>query len=229
MIFRRFVAAETGRASYLVGCERVGRAAVIDPQPDVTPALCAAAEASVRITHIFATHTHGHDSSGAHRLARVTGAPVLLHEAADVSFPHVELEDGEEHDMGTVRVGILCTPGHTADSISILVTDRTRGAAPRLVLTGDTLFSGGVGRPEPGPGATEVWLAGQLYESLFRRLLSLPDPVEVFPAQGAAHCPGTEPEPRVVTTIGLERQLNPALQCASPNEFARFVRGHGIP
>ena len=228
MIFRRFVAAETGRASFLVGCERVGRAAVIDPQPDVTPVLCAAAEASVRITHIFATHTHGHDSSGAHRLARVTGAPVLLHEAADVSFPHAELEDGEEHDMGTVRVGILCTPGHTADSISILVTDRTRGSAPRLVLTGDTLFSGGVGRPEPGPGATEVWLAGKLYESLFRRLLSLPDPVEVFPAQGAADRVRIEPEPRVVTTIGLERQLNPALQCASPNEFARFVRGHGI-
>jgi glyoxylase-like metal-dependent hydrolase (beta-lactamase superfamily II) len=228
MIFRRFVAAETGRASYLIGCERVGRAAVIDPQPDVTPALCAAAEASVRVTHIFATHTHGHDSSGAHRLARVTGAPVLLHEAADVAFPHAELEDGEEHDMGTVRIGILCTPGHTADSISILVTDRTRGAAPRLVLTGDTLFPGGVGRPEAGPGATEAWLAGQLYESLFRRLLSLPDPVEIFPAQGAADRAGIEPEPRVVTTIGLERRLNPALQCASPNEFARLVRGHGI-
>jgi len=102
------------------------------------------------------------------------------------------------------------------------------GLVPLSDKFGDTLFSGGVGRPEPGPGATEVWLAGKLYESLFRRLLSLPDPVEVFPAQGAAHRPGTEPEPCVVTTIGLERRLNPALQCASPDEFARLVRGHGI-
>jgi hydroxyacylglutathione hydrolase len=210
MIFRRFVAAETGRASYLVGCERVGRAAVIDPQPDVTPALCAAAEASVRITHIFATYARSRLG-----LTASPASPGAAHGSRRCLVSHAGSEDGEEHDM--VR-SVTSQHAGTYRRQHLDPRRTERGAPPRP--DGRHPLPGGVGRPELAPPT--AWLAGQLYQSLFRRLLSLPDPVEVFPALGAADRAGTEPEPRAVTTIGLERRLNPALQCASPKEFARL-------
>src|ERR1700738_3899031 len=111
----------------------------------------------MRITHIFATHGQADNPSGPQRLARVTGAPVLVHESAPVEFAHVSLQDGEEHDLGNVRVSVLHTPGHTPDGGSLLVTDKPRGPEPWFVLTGDTFFAGGVGRPDLlGEGAEAV-------------------------------------------------------------------------
>src|SRR5262245_29905423 len=177
----------------------------------------------MRITHIFETHVQADHVSGARRLAAATGAPILHHESADVHFPHVDVRDGDEHELGNVRLAILHTPGHTPDSISILVTDRTRAQEPWFVLTGDTLFSGGVGRPDLLGTGTETLQAEQLYDSLFGKLLTLPDHIEVFPAHfsGAACGKGLSGKPG--STIGFERRFNPALQHRSKEDFVRSV------
>jgi glyoxylase-like metal-dependent hydrolase (beta-lactamase superfamily II) len=195
----------------------------VDPQPDIAPYLVAASEKSMRITHIFETHVQADHLSGAHRLSEATGAPVCYHAAAPVTFPHVSLDDGETHDMGNVGVEVLHTPGHTPDSMSLLVTDRTRAPEPWFVLTGDTLFSGGVGRPDLLGAGQERSLAGQLYDSLRGRLLTLPDHVEVFPAHfgGAACGKGLSGKPG--STIGFERRFNPALQFGARDSFVDFV------
>jgi glyoxylase-like metal-dependent hydrolase (beta-lactamase superfamily II) len=135
----------------------------------------------------------------------------------------VALEDDEEHELGNVRVRVIHTPGHTPEGVSFLVTDRTRATEPWFVLTGDTLFSGGVGRPDLLGDGAETALAEQLFDSLHDRLLTLPDHIEVFPAHfgGAACGKGLSGKP--ASTIGFERRFNPALQFASKPEFVRFV------
>lgn len=177
----------------------------------------------MRITHVIETHVQADHVSGARRLAAATGAPILFHESAGVQFPHVSVVDGEEHEMGNVRMTFLHTPGHTPDSLSILVTDRTRAPEPWFVLTGDTLFAGGVGRPDLLGDGAETAFAEQLYESLHGTLLKLPDHLEVYPAHfgGAACGKGLSGKPG--STIGFERRFNPALQCHSKAEFVRFV------
>jgi hydroxyacylglutathione hydrolase len=196
---------------------------VVDPQPDIEPYLAAAAEKSMRITHIFETHVQADHRSGARRLSEATGAPVFYHAAAPVTFRHDSLDDGEKHDLGNVGIEVVHTPGHTPDSVSLLVTDRTRAAEPWFVLTGDTLFSGGVGRPDLLGAGQERRLAEQLYDSLHGRLFSLPDHVEVFPAHfgGAACGKGLSGKPG--STIGFERRFNPALQFGARDAFVDFV------
>jgi len=196
---------------------------VVDPQLEIEPYLEAAGQKSMRITHIIETHVQADHPSGARRLASVTQTPVFFHESAPVDFPHVDLRDGERIEMGNVSLSILHTPGHTPDSVSILVTDKTRAPEPWFVLTGDTLFSGGVGRPDLLGEGSEAALAGQLYDSLYGKLLTLPDHIEVYPAHfgGAACGKGLSGKPG--TTIGFERRFNPALQFASKSEFIQFV------
>lgn len=196
---------------------------MVDPQQEIEPYLEAAAQKSMRITHIVETHVQADHLSGARRLAEATRAPVLFHESAPVEFPHIGLEDGEEHELGNVRLTILHTPGHTPDGISILVTDRTRALEPWFILTGDTLFAGGVGRPDLLGQGAEVSLPEQLYESLYGKVLKLPDHLEVFPAHfgGAACGKGLSGKPG--STIGFERRFNPALQFTAKADFVRFV------
>lgn len=196
---------------------------MVDPQLEIEPYLEAAGQKAMRITHIFETHVQADHLSGARALAAATRAPVFFHESAPVRFPHARLIDGEEHELGNVRVEILHTPGHTAESLCLLVTDRTRAVAPWFVLTGDTLFAGGVGRPDLGGEGAEMRLAGDLYDSLHEKLLTLPDHVEVFPAHfgGAACGKGLSGKPG--STIGFERRFNPALAIASKAEFVRFA------
>jgi len=195
----------------------------VDPQLEIEPYLEAAGQKSMRITHIIETHVQADHPSGARRLASVTQAPVFFHESAPVDFPHVDLRDGERLDMGNVSLSILHTPGHTPDSLSILVTDKTRAPEPWFVLTGDTLFSGGVGRPDLLGEGAEAALASQLYDSLHDKLLTLPDHIEVYPAHfgGAACGKGLSGKPG--TTIGFERRFNPALQFTSKAEFIKFM------
>jgi glyoxylase-like metal-dependent hydrolase (beta-lactamase superfamily II) len=195
----------------------------VDPQHEIDAYLEAASQKGMRITHIFETHVQADHVSGARRLSAVSGAPVFYHQSADVRFPHVDVEDGEHHELGNVRVTVLHTPGHTPDSVCLLVTDRTRAQEPWFVLTGDTLFSGGVGRPDLVGAGTEARQAEQLYDSLFGKLLTLPDHIEVFPAHfsGAACGKGLSGKPG--STIGFERRFNPALQQRSKEDFVRFV------
>jgi hydroxyacylglutathione hydrolase len=196
---------------------------VVDPQLDIEPYLEAAAQKSMRITHIYETHVQADHLSGARRLSDATGAPVIFHKSAPVEFPHLNVEDGEQHDLGNVVLSILHTPGHTPDSVSILVTDKTRASEPWFVLTGDTLFSGGVGRPDLIGAGSEAMLAEQLHDSLHSKIMTLPDHLEIFPAHfgGAACGKGLSGKPG--STIGFERRFNPALRAASRAEFVDFV------
>jgi glyoxylase-like metal-dependent hydrolase (beta-lactamase superfamily II) len=195
----------------------------VDPQLEIEPYLEAAGQKGLRVTHVFETHVQADHLSGARRLAAVTGAPILYHEAAGVGFPHVDVADGEEHEMGNVRVTVLHTPGHTPDSVCLLVSDRSRSPEPWFVLTGDTLFSGGVGRPDLLGAGSETRQAEALYDSLFGTLLALPDHVEIHPAHfgGAACGKGLSGKPG--STIGFERRFNPALAPRSKEDFVRFV------
>ena len=196
---------------------------MVDPQPPIEPYLEAASQKSMRVTHILETHVHADHRSGARQLAAVTGAPVFFHANAPVRFAHGTLTDGEEHELGNVRLTILHTPGHTPDGVSILVTDRSRGPEPWFVLTGDTLFAGGVGRPDLLGDEAEVGLAGDLYASLYGKLLALPDHLEIYPAHfGGAAC-GKGLSGKAGSTIGFERRFNPAPQFPSREAFVDFV------
>jgi hydroxyacylglutathione hydrolase len=192
---------------------------VVDPQLDIEPYLEAAAQKSMKITHILETHVQADHLSGARRLSEATGAPVIFHTSAPVQFPHLDVEDGERLALGNVVLSILHTPGHTPDSMSILVTDKARASEPWFVLTGDTLFSGGVGRPDLIGAGSEAALAEQLHETLHGKLMTLPDHLEIFPAHfgGAACGKGLSGK------LGFERRFNPALLAASRAEFVDFV------
>ena len=177
----------------------------------------------MRVSHIIETHVQADHVSGARRLAEVSGAPIYIHQAADVRFPHTDLVDEDQLDLGNVVMQVMATPGHTPDGVSLVVTDRSRAKEPWFVLTGDTLFSGGVGRPDLLGIGAEQRLAEHLYDSLRGRLLSLPDHLEIYPAHfgGAACGKGLSGKPG--STIGFERRFNPALQYGSREEFVRFV------
>src|SRR5262245_59665031 len=177
----------------------------------------------MRITHIFETHVQADHLSGARRLAAATAAPIFYHASADVRFPHEDVTDGMTFVLGNVRITALHTPGHTADSMCLLVTDRTRAPDPWFVLTGDTLFSGGVGRPDLLGTGTEMTQAEELYDRVFGKLLTLPDHIEIYPSHfGGAAC-GKGLSGKAGSTIGFERRFNPALQQISKEDFVRFV------
>jgi glyoxylase-like metal-dependent hydrolase (beta-lactamase superfamily II) len=199
----------------------------VDPQPEIGPYLEAAAQKRLRISHVIETHVQADHVSGARRLAEATGAVVCLHESAPAAYPFEPLRDGQSLALGNVVLTVWHTPGHTPEGVSLLVTDRTRGDAPWFVLTGDTLFSGAVGRPDLSGEGTEGRLAGQLFESV-QRLLALPDHVEVYPAHfsGAACGKGLSGKP--MSTIGFERRFNPALAIADRDAFVRFAL-EGLP
>jgi glyoxylase-like metal-dependent hydrolase (beta-lactamase superfamily II) len=229
MIFRPFYYDDKGCASYLLGCGTLGRCAVVDPRADDVDAYAAFAhQKNMRITHVVDTHVHADHRSGGVALASAASAQYCLHEAADVSVPFAPLRDRDEIELGNTRVRVLHTPGHSPDSICLLVTDLKRGTDPWFVLTGDTLFSGGVGRPDLLGEGAEVAQAEQLYDSLHGGLLRLPDHIEVFPAHfgGAACGKGLSGKPG--STIGFERRFNPALQRGSKADFVEFVL-EGLP
>jgi glyoxylase-like metal-dependent hydrolase (beta-lactamase superfamily II) len=195
----------------------------VDPQHDIEPYLEAAAQKAMRITHVIETHVQADHVSGARRLAEATGASLLFHASAPVNFPHVAVADDEEQELGNVRLTMWHTPGHTPEGLSILVTDRTRGPEPWFVLTGDTLFAGGVGRPDLLGEGIETRLAEQLYDSLYGRLLRLPDHLEIYPAHFSGSACGKGLSGKPGSTIGFERRFNPALQLASRADFVQFV------
>src|SRR5881397_1763285 len=155
MIFQQILNEESGCLSYLIGCGEAGKALVVDPGRDRVPEyLRLAAKKGLTISHILETHTHADHISGNRDLAEAVRAPILVHRAAGVAFAHEDLSDGDEIRIGTVRVKVAHTPGHTPDSICLLVTDLSRGEAPWFALTGDLLFVGSVGRPDLGGAPT---------------------------------------------------------------------------
>src|ERR1700676_2672908 len=222
MYFEQFYLTCLSHASYMIGSE--GDAAVIDPQRDVDIYLKAADEQNVKIRHIFETHLHADFVSGHKELAARTGAKIYIGARANAGFPHVPLNDGFEVKVGAVRVRALETPGHTPESVCLVITDEAiaedkKPAQPCAVLTGDTLFIGDVGRPDLSKSHTPQQLAGLLYDSLHKKLLALPDSVAVYPAHGAGSLCGRSMRAERSSTMGTERLTNYALQIASRNEF----------
>jgi hydroxyacylglutathione hydrolase len=220
MIFQPFFYPATGCAAYLVGCAGRGVCAVVDPHEDeVATYLAAAAARGMNIAWVIDTHIQADHRSGGRALAAAADARYALHRDARLGFPFEPLDDGQEIELGNVVAGVLHTPGHTAESICLVVTDRRRGDQPWLVLTGDTLFSGAVGRPDL-PGHVEE-SAAQLHASL-HRLLALPDTVEVYPAHFAGSACGAGMNGKPMSTIGFERRWNPLL-ALERDEFVRRV------
>ncbi len=220
MIFQQLLNEESGCLSYVIGCGESGEAIVVDPGRDrVSEYVRFARKKGLRITGIVETHTHADHISGNRDLATLTRAPIMVHRAAGVAFEHVDVVDGHNIDIGKVRLKVLHTPGHTPDSICLLVTDRSRGDEPWFVLTGDTLFVGAVGRPDLG-GAQA---ASDIYDSLTRVLLPLDDSVEVYPAHGSGSLCGRAMSAKSGSTIGFERRFNPTLQFKTKPEFIDFL------
>ena len=225
MIFQQLLNEESGCLSYVIGCSEAGRAIIVDPGRDrVAEYLGIARKKGLKITHVVETHTHADHISGNRDLVAATQATIVVHHAAPVVFDHEGVRDGDVLRVGSVELKMLHTPGHTPDSMSILVTDTSRGDQPWFVLTGDTLFIGSVGRPDLG-GARA---AEDAFESLTRVLLPLDDSVEVYPGHGAGSMCGRAMSGKTGSTIGFERRFNPALQFRDKARFVDFLM-QGVP
>jgi hydroxyacylglutathione hydrolase len=210
VIFRPYHYFETGCAAYVFGCGSLGVCAVVDAhEEDIDAYASFAASKGMRITYVIDTHVHADHRSGGRALAQEIGAPYCLHESADVAFPFERLLDGQELDLGNTRVKVLHTPGHTPESVCLVVTDLRRGTDPWFVLTGDTLFVGAVGRPDLPGKAREN--AADLYDSIHQKLLTLPDDVEIFPGHFAGSMCGAGMSGKPSSTVAFEKRWNPLL------------------
>lgn len=220
MYFRQLRLPDIGCASYIVG--GAGVCAVIDPRWDAVPQYMGlAGRQELKITHIIETHTHADHVSGASRLAERTGALVYIHREAQTSYPHQDVDDGDELAVGPARIMVMHTPGHSLDSISLLVRDAEGSDLPRL-LSGDTIFVGEVGRPDLH-GVEAAGLAEMLYASLHERVLQLEDHVEVFPGHLAGSLCGRRILPEPSTTVGRERASNPVLSITNRDAFVQAM------
>jgi glyoxylase-like metal-dependent hydrolase (beta-lactamase superfamily II)/rhodanese-related sulfurtransferase len=205
MYFKQFLDDRVGCASYLIASRRTKEAVLVDPALVIDPYVELVEQRGFRLVRVIDTHVHADHVSGARRLRERFGAELCLHESATVTYPFRPLHDGEELPLGQLRLRVLHTPGHRPELVSILVLNPERSAEPSMVLTGDSLLVGDVGRPDFGGGD-----AGQQYESV-SRLLRLPDWVAVFPGHFEGPC-GKGMCGRPSTTIGFERLFNPLLR-----------------
>jgi hydroxyacylglutathione hydrolase len=220
MLFHQFYLACLAHASYLIGDG--GECAIVDPQRDVEQYIDEAAKVGMAIRYVIETHLHADFVSGHIELANRTGAEIVMGAQAGATFPHRAVHDGDTLPLGGIELRILETPGHTPESISIVVIEN---GEPKKVLTGDTLFIGEVGRPDlaGGRGFTSEEMAAMLYDSLHDKLLALPDDVEVWPAHGAGSACGKNISKERSSTIGLQRRTNYALAPMSRDEFVRML------
>jgi hydroxyacylglutathione hydrolase len=219
-MFFRQRAAENATLSYYFGCSGIGKSVAVDVVAgDEYWFIAEAARIGVPISYVIDTHVHADHYSGGPALARRVGAPYCLHESnrGRVSFDFTPLKDGQRLDVGNVLVDVLHTPGHTPDSICLLVRDLRRGDEPWFIITGDTLFVGAVGRPDLAGHEREM--AGALYDSLHARLLSLPDEIEIFPGHQAGSACGVGLSGKPSSTLGFEKRWNPGLAM----DKARFI------
>ena len=225
MIFTQYYLACLSHASYLIGDKTTGRAVVVDPRRDVNIYLDEAAEHGLHIERVIETHIHADFLSGHLELAAATGAVISYGEGAEVQFPIEPLRDGQRLLLGEVTLEILATPGHTPESICVVVYEHPDDAVPYGLLTGDTLFVGDVGRPDllTSSGVSADSLARTLYRSLHDKLLQLPDATRVFPAHGAGSACGKQLSSETSSTIGEQRRTNYALQTMDEDQFVTVV------
>ncbi len=242
MYFKQFYLGCLAHASYLIGSE--GEAVVVDPQRDVDQYIDEAEAQGLRIKYVIETHLHADFVSGHRELAARTGAEIVFGKEAGATFPHRAVKDGDEIKIGKVVLRIMETPGHTPESISVLVTEAETGEEgkrgtgngegdqgvdgfpqPQKILTGDCLFVGDVGRPDlaGGKGYTPQVMAAMMYDTLHGKLLKLDDGTEVYPAHGAGSMCGKNMSKETSSTIGEQKKFNYALQPMSKDEFVRMM------
>jgi hydroxyacylglutathione hydrolase len=226
VILKQFYLPCLAHASYMIGDEETGTAAVVDPQRDTDQYIAFAAEHALKIKHVFLTHLHADFVAGHLELRDRVGARIYLGAAAKAAYAFTPLRDGNILEFGRVRLKVLETPGHTPESISIVVYDlNASDTQPHAVLTGDTLFIGDVGRPDLraalGWSATE--LGSMLFDSVHTKLLALPDQSLVYPAHGAGSLCGKALSKETVSTLGEQRRSNYALQPMSKEAFIQVV------
>jgi len=216
MFVQQFFVKGLAHSSYLVAGSET--CAIVDPRRDVQIYLDAAEEMGMEITHILETHLHADFISGHMDLQKRTGAKIYAPKAGNSKFKHVAVQQGDTFQIEDMEFRVLDTPGHTPEHVSYVVSDRARGSTPVALFCGDTLFVGDVGRPDLFPGIAEK-LASQLFDSLHKKLLKLPDSCMVYPAHGAGSLCGRAMGAMRTTTIGYERKYNGALQIKKKKEF----------
>ncbi|TAL81168.1 MAG: MBL fold metallo-hydrolase [Beijerinckiaceae bacterium] len=226
MILRQFLHSDPVAISYLFGCGGKASAAVVDPVGEIEFYLKTAQETGMRVLYVIDTHLHADHVSAGRRLAQAAGAEYVLFAEADAAQPFRSVHHGDVLPLGNVTAEALHTPGHTPEHISLLVTDRTRAAAPWFVLTGHTLMVGDVGRTELAATAEEG--ARVLFRSL-QRLKTLPDHIEVLPGAFSGSVCGRRLSGKPASTIGFERLYNEAFRIEDENAFVRFMQSEIPP
>ena len=225
MYFKQITVPGLGCNSYVIGCPAAKKAVVIDPKRDVQDYIDISRDEGMKITHIIETHVHADHVSGNQELKSRIGADIYYGEGTPVTFDHKELKEGDVIEFGMVKLEILNTPGHTPNSISILVTDKARSDKPELILTGDLLFVGSIGRPDLAGSEVLEEQVKNLYDSLYEKLRRLPDYLEVFPAHGQGSLCGKGLSAKASSTLGYERLTQPVLRFADFNEFHDQIAG----
>jgi hydroxyacylglutathione hydrolase len=231
VVFHQILDPQLGCASYLIGCPDSGELLVVDPLEavGVDEYVLRAADLGLQVTHIVDTHLHADHVSVGRELAEATGAAYMLHRSANVSYPFLPLDDGDHLSIGKARVNVLHTPGHTDESISLVVFDGARSLEePWMILSGDSLFVGDVARPDLAVEAlSEEKLEARLglLRQSVERVAGYPEFVELYPGHyGVSTCGGAGMSAKASSTIGFERRFNAALHAHGGAEFAAFVR-----
>lgn len=223
MFFEQFKVEGLGCYSYLIGCPGAGVAFVVDPERHVDRYLETAEREGMEITHIFDTHLHADHISGAVELAGKTGAALYVHPEVHGEYPHQTVRHGDRFSFGVAAIEILETPGHTPNSITIAVADTSRATETMLLLTGDLLFVGDIGRPDLAGEDLLEQQVRNLYHSLYETLSRFEDWVEVYPAHGAGSLCGKGMSSKPMSTLGFERKHNPLLNGMPLDAFRRIM------
>ena len=223
MYFNQVSVPGLGCLSYAIGCPAAKAMAVVDPKRDIQDYLTIAREEGMQITHVFNTHVHADHISGDQELRDSTGADIYIHESAPVQYRHKDLKEGDTFEIGAAKIEVLHTPGHTPNAVSLLVTDTARSGEPQMLLTGDLLFVGDIGRPDlPGEEILDEQVKN-LYHSLYVKLAGYPDHLEIFPAHGQGSLCGRGMSSKKSSTLGYERRANPMLRFPSFEAFKTEV------
>ncbi|KWX57201.1 rhodanese-like domain-containing protein [Mycobacterium sp. NAZ190054] len=225
MFFQQYYLDCLSHASYLIGDETTGRAVVVDPQRDVAEYVADAGERGLTIELVIETHFHADFLSGHLELAKATCAKIVYSSVAETEFESMGVEDGQRYPLGDVTLEFRHTPGHTPESMSVVVYEHADDHVPYGVMTGDTLFIGDVGRPDllSSIGFTREELADKLYDSLHDKLMTLPDATRVFPAHGAGSACGKNLSTDLWSTIGDQKATNYALRAPDKGSFVKLV------